>query len=181
MFGRIVSGALGGMLPEITRLLIRVQNGEFQDWLAKIVKSVDAWEMQASPRFVKSSFLSCWVCLAVRLPMPLKRRMFEKAFVAGIEAPAFILSTYATATKSEGNIVKSTQVQSNAERSSGLSGRLPFSWVITSAKARMPRLRGRRNPTATFCCATRRRFRLPDRYHSVQGRQRNHSADATVG
>ena len=77
MLGRIVSGALGGMLPEIRRLLVRVQNGEFQDCLAKIAKHADGWEMSI-PAVCETVILVMLGVLAVWLPMPSRRRRYER-------------------------------------------------------------------------------------------------------
>lgn len=32
-----VAGALGGMSPELARLLVRLQDGQFTEWLARLV------------------------------------------------------------------------------------------------------------------------------------------------
>jgi hypothetical protein len=83
MLGRIVSGALGGMSPEIARLLVRVQNGEFQDWLAKIAKHADGWEMSI-PAVCETVILVMLGVLGGLVAYAIEETNVRKAFVVGI-------------------------------------------------------------------------------------------------
>lgn len=86
-----VAGALGGMSPELARLLVRAQDGQLADWLARLVD-------QPGTAITFAVVVSIVIFALLGLLGGLVAHFgnepnIGKAYILGIGAPAFILST----------------------------------------------------------------------------------------
>lgn len=86
-----VAGALGGMSPELARLLVRVQDGQLAAWLARFVdQPVKAIAFAVAASIVIFVLLGLLGGLVAHFG---NEPNIGKAYMLGIGAPAFILST----------------------------------------------------------------------------------------
>lgn len=86
-----VAGALGGMSPELARLLVRVQDGQLAAWLARFVdQPAKAVAFAVAASFVIFVLLGLLGGLVAHFG---NEPNIGKAYMLGIGAPAFILST----------------------------------------------------------------------------------------
>lgn len=102
-----VAGAIGGMSPELARMTVRAQSGEFASWLAKLGKE-EAYS-GAVPVIASIGILLLLAIIGGLVAHFVREEDKGKAFLLGIGAPAFLLSTLSAASPSR-DVTKPTPV-----------------------------------------------------------------------
>lgn len=124
-----VAGAIGGMAPELARLLVRAQTGEFAKWLARLQN--ETLFSVAVPIIVGAGILILLALIGGLVAYYVREIHIGKAFLLGIGAPAFLLSTTGAVPKLKEN-TKETEIKIT-QAASELFGAL--SVIITTAQA----------------------------------------------
>ena len=102
------AGAIGGMSPEFARILVRVQGGQIADWFAKLAE--EPWLSILAPIASSIAVLLLLGLIGGIVAHYGNEPNMSKAFVLGIGAPAFLLST-AGAIAPLKDVVKDTEVK----------------------------------------------------------------------
>ncbi len=102
-----MAGAVGGMSPELARMAVRAQSGEFANWLAKLDK--EAAYSVAVPIIASIGILLLLALIGGLVAHFVREEVNGKAFLLGIGAPAFVLSTLTAASPTQ-EVTKTTTV-----------------------------------------------------------------------
>lgn len=117
-----VAGALGGMSPELARLLVRVQDGQLAAWLARLVdKPATSIAFAVAASIVIFALLGLLGGLVAHFG---NETNIGKAYMLGIGAPAFILSTVGASTSPD-QVTKDTKVEQVGARLSTVPTSIP--------------------------------------------------------
>lgn len=103
-----VAGAFGGISPELARYLVRAQGGQLSVWLGKLAE--EPWASILVPIVVSTVVLLLLGLLGGLVAHFGNEPNIGKAFMLGIGAPAFVLSTFNAAGPAK-EVVKDTKVQ----------------------------------------------------------------------
>ncbi len=128
-----VAGAVGGMSPELARMAVRAQSGEFALWLAKLVNEPSF--SIAVPVIASLGILLLLALIGGLVAHYVREESNGKAFLLGIGAPAFVLSTLGAAS-SNGDVTKFTSVIPAGTAMNGSS--FPFSSAFAQSKTEAP-------------------------------------------
>ncbi|MBX9467171.1 MAG: hypothetical protein KL839_04680 [Rhizobium sp.] len=103
-----IAGAIGGISPELARFLVRAQGGHFAVWIEKLLQ--EPWISILVPVAVSIVILLLLGLLGGIVAHYGNEPNIGKAFMLGIGAPAFILSTVGAIAPAN-EVVKDTKVQ----------------------------------------------------------------------
>jgi len=103
-----VAGAFGGISPELARYLVRAQGGQLGVWLGKLAE--EPWASILVPIVVSAVVLLLLGLLGGLVAHFGNEPNIGKAFMLGIGAPAFVLSTFNAAGPVK-EVGKDTKVQ----------------------------------------------------------------------
>ncbi|MCJ8239395.1 hypothetical protein [Peteryoungia algae] len=102
------AGAIGGMSPELARILVRAQGGQIADWFEKLAQ--EPWLSILAPIAGSIAILVLLGLIGGIVAHYGNEPNISKAFVLGVGAPAFLLST-AGAIAPVKDVVKDTEVK----------------------------------------------------------------------
>lgn len=121
-----VAGALGGMSPELARLLVRVQDGQLAAWLARLVdKPATSIAFAVAASIVIFALLGLLGGLVAHFG---NEPNIGKAYMLGIGAPAFILSTVGASSPPD-QVTKDTKVEQVGARLSTVPTSTGAGWL----------------------------------------------------
>nr|CAD6614375.1 hypothetical protein RTCK_02645 [Rhizobium sp. TCK] len=123
-----IAGAIGGLSPELARLLVRAQTGEFVAWLKGIRE--EPWFSIAVPVAGSFGIMFLLALIGGLVAHYVREEQRGKAFILGIGAPAFLLSTAGAVPVPKEN-TKNTSIQSAAN----ISGSSNFLYSVAFSTA----------------------------------------------
>lgn len=134
-----IAGAIGGISPELARYLVRAQGGHLAAWIEKLAQ--EPWLSILAPVAVSIAILALLGLIGGIVAHYGNEPNIGKAFMLGVGAPAFLLSTVGAITPAK-EVVKdiqlgpvSTEIQSPR---TDLLGHLGSIFVTTAHAQNLP-------------------------------------------